>query len=389
MTATELPVPESGPREEVRRLDARIQMLAGGRRRDRTPAFPAEEFRAMGEAGLLGLTVPPPLGGRGLSAETAGGTLFELAYRGGTMFGKLALQPEFSSLLGTHGSDEMRSRYWAPMLRGELVVGNQITEPHAGSDVQAIATVARRDGGSYLVSGTKSQAAFAEDAVAALVYARTEGPGTDGRGISAFVIPQRQEGIHRRVVPDYGERWMRRGEVVYEEVRVPADARLGPEGRAFELLRAELSHERALLGAIYLGVAWAAWEEAVRFAGARTAFGKPLAAQQAVAFPLAEDRARLLAAWLLVERGLRRLDARTATEGDAALAKWYAGEVALTVLDHALQVHGGAGYSEELPFAQRYRDLRSARVAHGTDEIMHLVAARELFRPSGRDAPKG
>lgn len=379
-------MPEDPLREEVRAFNRDLALGVVGRARDRNPRFPDEEFRALGAAGLLGLTVPAALGGRGFPAARAATALFELAYRGGTMPAKLSLQPEFCTLLAIAGSEELRARYYAPLLRGELLVANQITEPNAGSDVGAIESTAVRRGDAYFLTGTKSQAAFAVDAHAAIVYARTGGAKEGRKGISAFLVPQDAAGIRRTTFPDYGERWMRRGTVQYEEVLVPEAHRLGPEGAALDLLRTELTHERALLGAIYLGVAWASWEETVRFVGDREAFGKPLADQQAVAFPLVEDRARLTAAWLLVERCLRRLDARETVDEDAALAKWYAGQVALETVDHALQFHGGAGYSEELPHAQRYRDLRSARVAHGTDEIMHLVAARGLW-PARRGPP--
>ena len=341
----------------------------------------------MGKAGFLGLRTPIRLGGRELSLPRTGIALFHLGYLGGTTFAKLSLQPEFSSVLAEHGSESLVQDWFLPLVRGERLVGNQITEPGAGSDAGAIALTAERAGDDYLLSGTKSEAAFAADAEAAIVYARS--PDVTGtHRISAFLVPQELPGIVRSVAdPDLGERWQRRGTIVYDRVRVPARHRIGEEGEAFSYVQRELTREHALLAAIYLGVARASWDETVEHVGERAAFGKPLAAQEAVAFPLVEDLARLESAWLYVERTLVRLEHGLPSDGDAALAKWLAVDVALRTIDHAIQFHGGRGYSGALPHEQRWRDVRSGRIAHGPSEIMLLVASRRLWPRSGRSPP--
>jgi alkylation response protein AidB-like acyl-CoA dehydrogenase len=370
-------------------LDHRIEALARAiplakvsRELDENPRFPREEFRLLGRLRLLGLTIPRRLGGSGLGCVRAGRLLYRLARVGGTAFAKLSLQPEFCTLLGAAGSPALVRRYYRPLLGGRCLVGNQITEPDAGSDVQAIGLSAVREGNRYRLSGTKSQAAFAADADAAIVYGRVG--GLRGSGVTAFFVPQGLPGISRTVEPDHGERWMRRGTATYRGVEIPASYRLGPEGAAWSLLREELTHERALLGAIYLGVARASWEEAVTYAGERIAFGAPIAENQAISFPLAEDWVRLDAAWRQVESVLEAIDRGREVAPEAALAKWFAGEVALAAADHAMQVYGGSGYSSRHPLERRLRDLRSARVAHGTAEIARLVGSRALWprRPS-------
>lgn len=265
------------------------------------------------------------------------------------------------------------------MLAGERLVGNQITEPSAGSDVSAIEATADLKGHEYRLNGTKSEVAFAEEADAAIVYAKV--PSADPRrGITAFLVPQDLPGIHREAgAGDLGERWQRRGTVRYENVRVPADHRLGAEGAGLDQVRGELTRERALLAAIYLGVARASWEETVRYAGERVVFGKPLSAQEAVAFPLVEDGVALTAAWLYTQHVLARLDAGEAVDADAALAKWMATEAALPAIDHAIQFHGGRGYSQSLPHEQRWRDVRSGRIAHGPSEVLLRLGARGLW----------
>ncbi|EQD34589.1 acyl-CoA dehydrogenase domain-containing protein, partial [mine drainage metagenome] len=166
-------------------------------------------------------------GGRGRPAGDAGRLLYRLAYRAGTAFAKLALQPEFCSVLLDHGTDPLGAAWGRPLLEGRRLVGNHLTEPGSGADAQALRTSARREGDEYVLDGTKSEAAFAADADAAIVYARVgEAPG----GITAFLVPQDRPGVVRRIAPvDLGERWQRRGTVEYRAVRVPVGYRLGEE----------------------------------------------------------------------------------------------------------------------------------------------------------------
>ncbi|HTP53913.1 MAG TPA: acyl-CoA dehydrogenase family protein [Thermoplasmata archaeon] len=381
------PLPDDPIVAEIREFDRRYRLAAHSRELDQAPAFPRREFRAMGEARLLGLTAPPQRGGRGLSLPRAATALFHLGYLGGTVFAKLSLQPEFCSVLSEHGSSELVERWLRPLLRGERLVGNQITEPAAGSDVGAIDLVAERRGEEYLLSGTKSEAAFAEDAEAAIVYARA--PGSSGpRGISAFLVPQDLPGVRRTVAPsDLGEHWQRRGSIEYTAVRVPANHRLGAEGEGLSYVRPELARERGLLAAIYLGIARASWDETVRYVSEREAFGRPLSDQQAVAFPLLDDGVHLEAAWQYTVRSLERLGTSPESEARTALAKVLAADVALTTIDHAIQFHGGRGYSGALPHEQRWRDVRSGPIAHGPSDVLRRGAARTLWPRRPADNP--
>jgi cyclohexanecarboxyl-CoA dehydrogenase len=365
--------------DEIRDVASRLDLARRYRDLDRHPEFPHSEFKALGEAGLLGLRTATSLGGRGLSLPRVGVALFHLAYLSGTTFAKLSLQPEFSSVLADHGSPELVDSWFRPMVRGERLVGNQITEPGAGSDAGAIAMVAEPSGETYRLSGTKSGVAFATDAEAAIVYARVR--AKDPRHeITAFLVPQDLPGVTRTASQgDLGERWQCRGSVRYEGVEPPARFRIGQDGEGFEYVRSELTREHALLATVYLGVARASWEETVRYVASRHAFGRSLSSQEGVAFPLVEDGGRLDAAWLYAEKVLDRLERGEDVHAEAALAKWMATDAALRAIDHAIQFHGGRGYSSELPHEQRWRDVRSGRIAHGPDEIMLRVAARKLW----------
>jgi len=378
------PDPDDPMVREVAEFAARHELARRYRELDRHPSFPWEEYRAMGRAGLLGLRTSPAHGGRGLALPTVGRALFHLSYCSGTVFGKLSLQPEFSSVLADHGSPELNEEWFRPMLRGEKLVGNQITEPGAGSDAQGIALTATREGDDYVLDGEKSEIALCLDADAAIVYGRVPGPDPRG-GITAFLVPQDLVGIDRRATSgDLGERWQRRGSVRYERVRVPSRYRIGEEGQGFEYLRHELTQERALLAAIYLGTSFASWEATVAFVRERSVFGKPLVRQEGVSFPLAQDLARLSADWLFTEDTLTRLEQGQESAAEAALAKWLAVEDGLRALDHAIQFHGGRGYSQDLPHEQRWRDVRSGAIAHGPAEVMLVVAAHELRNRAAR-----
>ncbi len=371
------PLPKDPLAVEVAEFASRNNLAERYRALDREPAFPRAEYQAMGRDGLLGLGVPITLGGRGLPLPQVGLALFHLAYRGGTVFGKVSLQPEFCSVLAVHGSPELVEEWFRPMVRGEKIVGNQITEPGAGSDAQGMSLAVVREGDEYVLTGVKSEVALCMDADAAIVYGRV--PSGDPRGaITAFLVPQDLSGIARHPTSgDLGERWQRRGAVTYDHVRLPARYRLGEEGKGFDYLRAELTQERALLAAIYLGAAFASWEATLEYVQERTVFGKPLARQEGVSFPLAQDIGRLSADWLFIEDTLARLDRGEEAAGEAALAKWMAVEDGLRAVDHAIQFHGGRGYSQDLPHEQRWRDVRAGGIAHGPSEIMLVVAAHE------------
>lgn len=378
---TEVPALPSDPlAEELRGFAAAQGLPERYRALDRAPAFPWREFRAMGEDRWLGLHYAERLGGRGLPLPRAGRLLYHLGYWGGTTFAKLSLQPEFCSVLAERGSPEMIRSYFLPLLRGQVLIGNHVTEPTAGSDLSQITAVAEREGDRYVLTATKSEAAFVKDASAALVYARLRPSSHDARGFTAFLVPQDRPGIRIEVIDDLGERWMRRGTVEYDHVRLTVEDRVGDEGHALTYLLPELSRERALLAMLYLGVARASWEETVRRVGERVVFDRPLYQHEAVGFPLVRDWADLESTRLWAEAALSSLERGEGAVKETALAKAVATEVALRTLDHAIQFHGGSGYSARWAHEQRFRDVRSGSLAHGSTELLYQVATRQLWR---------
>lgn len=373
-------LPADPASEELHKFVVRHELATRYRALDRAPTFPWEEFRAMGKDRWLGLHVPEKWGGRALPLTRIGRLLYLLGYWGGTTFAKLSLQPEFCSVLAERGSSELVQSYFLPLMEGKAVVGNHVTEPGAGSDLSRAETVAERDGAFFVLTGTKSEAVFVKDASSAIVYAWA-GPASEARpGLTAFLVPQDRPGIQAEVVGDLGERWMRRGIVRYDHVRLSADHQIGEEGRGLSYLLPELARERGLLAMIYLGVARASWEETVARVGERIVFDRPLAQHEAVAFPLARDWADLESTRLFAEDALSTLQEGRPAVRETALAKAVATEVALRALDHAIQFHGGAGYSSQFAHEQRWRDVRSGALAHGSNELLYQVAARQLWR---------
>ncbi|MDE1820753.1 MAG: acyl-CoA/acyl-ACP dehydrogenase [Euryarchaeota archaeon] len=367
-------------RKEVREFALALDLARRYSELDRHPSFPQREWKALAARGWLGPRAPTSVGGQAWSVLDEAALIEEIGFLGGSVFAKLVLQPEFCSPL-LHGSPELLERWYRPLLRGELLIANQVTEPHAGSDAAALSTRAEREGDLYVISGTKSEVAFAEDAQAALVYAKTA-PGEGAKGISLFLVPQDLRGISHELSEDLGEKWMRRGTVHYDHVQVPSGSRVGEEGKGFSYFMEELTPERALLGLLYLSVARASWGETRQHVASRNAFGRPLSSFEGVSFPLVEDHAQLRSARLFAWDVLARWHRHEEVSAEAALAKWLGNSTALKVLDHAMQFHGGAGYSSRLPHEQRWRDVRSGTSAHGTDEILKVVAARKLLGAS-------
>lgn len=277
------------------------------------------------------------------------------------------------------GNAAMKERWQAPTLAGRAMAAFAMTEPEAGSDVAAIKTRARRDGDHYVLDGTKHFISNAGIADYYTVFASTD-PGAGSRGISAFVVPADAPGL-RFVRAQVLSSPHPLGELSFEGCRVPAENRLGDEGRGFALGLRTLDRLRATVGAAACGMAARALAEALAHARTRHQFGKPLAEQQLVQEKLARMAVELTASRLLVYRAAHVADGgaeRVTLE--AAMAKLYATEAAQRVIDDAVQVLGGAGVMAAHPVDRLYRSVRALRIYEGTSEVQHLVIAGLLLQ---------
>lgn len=347
---------------------------------DREGRFPHEVIPQLAELGLLGLQVPEEYGGSGLDAVSAAVAVERIAWADGSLALTVA---SHNSLCTAHillfGREEQKRRYLPRLARGEALGAWCLTEPHAGSDAAALQTRADRRGDRYVLNGTKAFVTQGSVAGVYVVLARTggEGPG----GVTAFVVERGAPGLRvGKKEEKLGLRASDTAEVVFEDVEVPEENRLGAEGEGYAQAMRVLEGGRIGIGAMAVGIGRAALEAAVEYAKTRRAFGQPIAQFQAIQWMLADSAVELDAAWLLVLRAAWLVDQGLPFRKEASMAKLYASEAAHRATDRALQVHGGYGYIREYAVERYYRDVRLCEIGEGTSEIQRLIVAKAILR---------
>jgi alkylation response protein AidB-like acyl-CoA dehydrogenase len=332
----------------------------------------------LAELGVMGMNLPEALGGPGITPVALVLSLAELAKRcasTASMVGAHYLATD-SVLLG--GSDDTQARYLPDAAMGIRLGAFALTEPRAGSNPADMSTRAVRQGDSYRLTGVKHFISNADEADFIVVYAKTD-PHAGHRGISAFVLDRSSPGIQ---VSSPEKLMGIRGGHAFElalDCEVPAANRLGAEGEGFLLAMKVLDNSRLDVAASSLGIAEAAFEAAVEWAKQRQVGGEPLSNKQGIQWMLAEMKVRLEAAWGLTLQALAlRMEGKRFTL-EASMAKLYASEAAGFITDTALQIHGGYGYSRELPLERYARDARIMRIYEGSSEIQRTVIARSVL----------
>ena len=306
----------------------------------------------------------------------------ELARVSGLADVMFVMQGLGSGAIAMAGSAEIRERWLPRVARGEVIAAIALTEPEAGSDVGAIATRAVRDGGDYILDGTKIYISNAGIAGIYTLFARTGTEGSGRTGLSAFVLPADTPGltVRRRLTVSAPHPI---GELQLKGCRVPAAWRLGEEGTGFDIAMRVLDRFRPTVGAAACGFARRALDEAAARARGHRQFGKEIAQFQAIRFKLADMAVALDAARLLVGRAARLLDAgapAAACRRASAMAKLYATEAAQRIADEAVQIHGGLGVTRGHIVGRIYREVRALRIYEGTSEIQRLVIAHSLIK---------
>ena len=334
-------------------------------------------------AGLYAANMPAELGGGGLDALSIVLVEREL---GRASYGlQMLVERPSNILLACEG--DLRERYLLPAIRGERHDCVAMTEPGAGSDVRSMTTRAVRDGGDYVINGTKHFISHADVADFIILFAAT-GEEHTSRGprklITTFLVDKAIPGLTvRRGPPCVSNRGYHQCELVFTDCRVPMASRLGAEGRGFDLLGQWLGATRLTVAATSVGRARRVLEAATEWAARRHQFGQPIGRFQGVGFQLADLATELEAAELLTLRAGARLDEGTMTDSDVAMAKLYASEMLGHVTDAAVQIFGGMGLMSELPVERWWRDARVERIWDGTSEIQRHIIARSLLRPYG------
>jgi cyclohexanecarboxyl-CoA dehydrogenase len=371
-------------RDAVRAF-ARAELAPGYRARAKSAEFPWKEHRRVAALGVFGLLAGPehnPLGAEDYLA--AGLAVEELGYADFNLANAAIPVMLMSSLIARHGGPAVRQRWLEPMIDGTAFVGLALTEPEAGSDVSAIRTTATAtstaDGDGYVLRGEKTSVTMLAHAHALVVVAKTVRDGQPV-GASAFVVPMDLPGVSRFPVADPGWLPLGRGMLHLDDVRVPASARLGEEGSAFRSVLGGFDFTRPLLTLTGVGCAQAAIEETAGYLTKRQVFGSPLAGFEGASFLLAEHATHLEAARLLCYSTLWRRSSGLPHTDLAAMAKWYGPLHAGQAIRDCLLLHGNVGYSAELPFEQRLRDVLALEIADGTAQIQKIIIARELFGP--------
>jgi butyryl-CoA dehydrogenase len=351
---------------------------------DQTGEFPMDEFRQAGALGFAGVAVPEADGGAGMDTLAYAIVVEEVSRACANMGVILSVNNSLvCDPIAKFGDADQKKRWLVPLARGEKLGCFALTEPEAGSDAANQKTRAVRDGDGYRLTGEKIFITCGGAADVALVFASTD-PARKHRGISAFLVDTRAPGFDRsRHQVKLGVNASGTVEIFLNDVRVPAADRLGAEGDGFKIAMATLDGGRIGIAAQAVGIAQSAFDAAVRYAGERKVFGRPISEFQAIRFYLADMATELDAARLLTWRAAAAKDeasraGRRYTE-EAAIAKLYAAEMAQRVTTRALQIHGGYGYTKEFPVERNFRDARITEIYEGTSEIQRVVIAREVL----------
>lgn len=373
-------------REGVRRLCTRFDD-AYWRRHDAEHEFPWEFYEAMAEGGWIGIAVPEEYGGGGRGITEASLVLEEVAASGAAMNGCSAIHLSMFGMnpVAKHGSEEMRRRYLPAVASGELHVAFGVTEPDAGTDTTNITTRAVRDGDQYLVRGRKVWTSKASLCQKVLLLVRTTPLEECSRrtdGMTLLLADLQRPEVEITPIAKAGRNAVVSCEVVYDDLPVSLDDRVGEEGRGFSYLLDGLNPERILVAAEALGVGRVALARAVEYATEREVFGRPIGKNQGIAFPLAEAHARLNAAELVVREASWRYDRGLECAEQANAAKYLAADAAYLAADRAMQTLGGYGFACEYDVERYWKEARLMRIAPISEEmVLNYLAEHVLGLP--------
>jgi short-chain 2-methylacyl-CoA dehydrogenase len=352
---------------------------------DRQEELPLDIVKQMAEMGMFGLPFPEEYGGQGADFLTFCLAVEELA----RVDSSIAITLEAAVGLGANpifrfGTEDQKQRWLVPMCRGEILGAFGLTEPGGGSDAGATRTTARLDEGDWVINGSKAFITNAGTEISKLVtITAVTGEEPDGRKeISTIIVPSGTPGFevgksYRKV----GWRASDTHELAFTDCRVPEGNLLGGRGKGYGQFLQTLDDGRIAVGALSVGLAQGCLEASLRYAGERQAFGRPIGAFQALQFKIADMKVAVDTARLATYRAAWLRDRGRPYKAEAAVAKLYASEIAVTCAREAVQVHGAYGYMEEFPVARFYRDSKVLEIGEGTSEIMRLLIARDLGLP--------
>ena len=342
--------------------------------------FPRDVVKAAAELGFAAIYVSEEFGGIGLGRLEAALIMEAMAYGCPSTSAFISIHNMASWMIDRFGAAEVKAKYLPSLVTCDRIASYCLTEPGAGSDAASLKTRAVRDGDHYIVSGSK---AFISGGGENDLYVTMVRTGEDGpKGISCFAIEKDMPGVSFGAQEKkLGWRSQPTAQVNFDGVRVPAANRIGAEGEGFRIAMAGLDGGRLNIGACSLGGAQRCLDEALRYTKERKQFGQPIADFQATQFTLADMETELQAARTLLYAAAAKVSDNAADKTKfAAMAKRLATDTGMTVVDRALQLHGGYGYLQDYPIERFFRDLRVHRILEGTNEIMRVIISREMLR---------
>jgi alkylation response protein AidB-like acyl-CoA dehydrogenase len=339
---------------------------------------PRAVWRKAGEAGLLCPCIPTEYGGAGADFRYLCVVDEELGYTGQASFTIQTHTDIVSAYIEALGTEEQKLRWLPRMVTGELIGALALTEPHAGSDLKALRTTARRDGDEYVISGSKTFITNGINGDLIIVACKTA-PELGARGVSLIVVEGDRTGFRRgRRLQKMGMKASDTAELFFDDVRVPVANLLGEENRGFAQVMHEIPKERLSIATIATATTQKAFDITVAYVKERQIFGKPLVDFQNTQFKLAELKTQLRAAWAFIDQCIVKQMQGTLTTDEAASAKLFCTELQGRMIDEGLQLHGGWGYMSEMQISRMYVDGRVRRIAGGSSEVMKMLIARGL-----------
>ena len=347
---------------------------------DETGEFPRETVKKMGELGLMGIEVPPEYGGGGLDCVSYVLAMEEVSKVCASHGTIMSVNNSLVCYgLNRFGTEEQKKKFLLPLASGKKLGAYSLTEPQSGSDAGNMKTRAVLHGDGYLINGRKSWVTSGPVADYIVLFVSTQ-PELKHRGTACFIVDTKLPGFALgKTEPKLGIRASATCECTYENYKIPVSHRIGQEGEGFKIAMSVLDAGRIGIAAQALGIAQAAYEASVAYAKERSAFGQKIAEFQAIQWMIADMAVRIEAARLLIYHAAAKKDRHERFSREAAMAKLFASETAMWVAEKAIQVHGGIGYSKELPVERYFRDAKITATYEGTSEIQRLVIARSAL----------
>ncbi len=349
--------------------------------RDKTKEFPANNFKQMGELGLMGMMIPEEYGGESADAISYVLALSEIAYSCASTSVVMSVQNSIvCESFYKFGTEEQKQEFLIPLASGEIIGAFGLTEPDAGSDPVSQQTTAMKDGDDYILNGTKRFITSGEHSKVCLITAKTD-ESKGHKGISCFIVPKGTPGLIVGHMEDkMGLRASDTTDLILENCRVPASNMLGKVGDGFKIAMSGLDSGRIGIAAQSLGVATAAFDAAIKYIKKRKQFGSAISKHQGIRFQVADMATQIEAAKQLIFSAASMKDRGENYTKEASIAKLFASEMVNDVTARAIQMHGGYGFTKDYDVERYYRDARVFTIYEGTSEIQRIVISNQVLK---------